>query len=86
MRARLEKRVKLSGGQLTIYAEGFNLLNQFVYQYSRTFNHDRNTAKWELDPDNILVYDQYPPFYTSQELYLQHNLPRHFRIGVIYKF
>ncbi|GJQ64803.1 MAG: hypothetical protein SCALA702_38560 [Melioribacteraceae bacterium] len=86
LKLRLEKRIKISGDWLTVYLEGFNLLNQFVYSYSRTFNNDRNTPKWELDRDNILVYDEYEPFTTSQEVYLIGNQPRHFRLGVIYKF
>lgn len=86
LRMRLEKRINLNNSVMTIYAEGFNLLNQFVYSYSRTFNNSRNTPKWELDRENILVYDEYEPFTTSQELYLIGNRSRYFRVGVIYKF
>lgn len=86
LKMRLEKRFNISNSTLTVYLEGFNLLNQFVYSYSRTFNNDRNTPKWELDRENILVYDEYAPFVTSQEVYLIGNQPRHFRIGAIYKF
>lgn len=87
LRMRIEKRFPMPDKSvLTVYIEGFNILDQFVYSYSRTFNNDRNTPKWELDREDILVYDEYEPFTTSQELYLLGNEPRHFRLGVIYKF
>lgn len=86
LKIRLEKRININKSLLTIYLEGFNLLNQFVYSYSRTFNDERNKPKWELDRENILVYDEYPEFPSSQEVYLIGNEPRHFRLGVIYKF
>ncbi len=86
LRIRLEKRFPFGENQLTLYAEGFNILNQKTYYYSRTFDDTRNTLKWEKDRENILVYDLYQPYITSQAVYLLQNEPRHFRLGLIYKF
>ncbi len=86
LRMRIEKRIKLANTNLVIYGEGFNLLNEKVFHYSRTFDHDRNTPRWENDRDNILTYDEYFPYETSQEVYLLNNQPRHFRLGVVVKF
>ncbi|MFC2084554.1 TonB-dependent receptor domain-containing protein [Bacteroidota bacterium] len=86
LRFRIEKRIKLNNTTLTIYGEGFNLLNEKVYHYSRTFDHERNTPRWENDRENILTYDEYYPYVTSQEVYLLNNQPRHFRLGVIVRF
>lgn len=86
LRMRLEKNFRIGKSMLKIYMEGFNLLDEEIYHYSRTFNDERNTAKWELDRENILIYDQYPPFVTDQSVHLLTNLPRHFRFGVSYRF
>lgn len=86
LRLRIEKRLKFGRTNITLYGEGFNLLNNEVYSYSRTFNHQRNTPKWELNRENILTYDEYAPFVTSQEIYLLSNQPRYFRFGLIFNF
>lgn len=86
LRLRLEKTIRVVKTNMTIYAEGFNLLNTQVYNYSRTFNDERNTPKYELDRANLLTYDEYAPFVTSQEVYLINNQPRYFRLGVILNF
>lgn len=86
LRMRIEKRFSFASTKFTIYLEGFNLLNEPVYNYSRTFNNDRNTPKWENDRENILVYDEYYPYVTDQSIYLLTNLPRHIRIGAVIRF
>ncbi len=86
LRVRIEKRIPFGRSQATFYVEGFNLLNQKQYYYSRTFDDTRNTLKWQKDRQNILVYDLYQPYITSQSVYLLQNEPRHFRVGIIYKF
>ncbi|PKL88166.1 MAG: hypothetical protein CVV23_11585 [Ignavibacteriae bacterium HGW-Ignavibacteriae-2] len=86
MRLRVEKRIKIDNADLTLYGEAFNLLNAKVFHYSRTFNDQRTTPRWETDREEILTYKEYYPFVTSQELYLLSNEPRHFRFGVIVKF
>jgi outer membrane receptor protein involved in Fe transport len=86
LRMRLEKRFPVGRTNLTIYLEGFNLLNERVFHYSRTFDDERNTPKWENDRENILVYDEYYPYVTNQSIHLQTNLPRHFRLGLMIRF
>src|ERR1035437_8092061 len=86
LRARLEKKFDIGKTNLVFYLEGFNLLNEIVYDYSGVFNDTRNTLKWVKTPENILVYDLFPPYYTSQAVDVIANQPRHFRVGVICRF
>jgi outer membrane receptor protein involved in Fe transport len=86
LRMRIEKNFRIGQSVLNIFLEGFNLLNEEIFHYSRTFDDSRNTAKWELDNENVLVYDQFPPFFTDQSVHLLTNQPRHFRLGVSYRF
>jgi outer membrane receptor protein involved in Fe transport len=86
LRMRLEKRFPVGQTNMTLYLEGFNLLNERVFHYSRTFDDERNTPKWENDRENILVYDEYYPYVTNQSIHLQTNLPRHFRLGLLIRF
>ncbi|HNY90437.1 MAG TPA: TonB-dependent receptor [bacterium] len=85
-RIRLEKRFGSGRSSLTAYVEGFNMLNQKTWSYSRTFNHGRNTVRWHTDRANILTDDEFAPYVTGQELYLLTNEPRHFRMGMIFHF
>jgi len=82
---RLQKKFRFRGTRMTWYLEGFNLLNEKVYNYSRTFNDERETARWEQGQD-VLIYDEYAPYTTSQAIYLLRNQPRHYRMGVVFEF
>ncbi len=84
-RMRLQKKFRFGGTRMTWYLEGFNLLNEKVYNYSRTFNDERETARWEQG-QNVLIYNEYAPYTTSQAIYLLSNQPRHYRMGVIFEF
>ncbi len=86
LRIRLEKGFRSKGTIVTAYAEAFNVLNDRVYHYTRTFRDERNTVKWEKDRQNIAVYTVYPPYYTSQAAYIYSNEPRHYRMGLIFNF
>lgn len=86
LRLRIEKSFKINKTNITLYGEGFNLLNRMVYNYSRTFNDERNTPKYENDPANLLTYDEFSPYVTSQEINLISNQPRYFRFGLILNF
>ena len=86
LRIRLEKAIALGPSSMRFYAEAFNVLNKQVFHYSRTFRSDRNTVIWEKDRENILIYSQYPPYVTSQALYILNNQPRHYRFGVVFEF
>lgn len=85
---RVEKTIRLKQRSVVLYLEGFNLLNEYTWRYSRTFNDSYNTPRW-LDPNErrtILTYKEYAPYVTSQEISLLQNEPRHWRLGVIFRF
>ncbi|MDR3610373.1 MAG: TonB-dependent receptor [Ignavibacteriaceae bacterium] len=86
LRIRVEKLFSMKGASFTFYVEGFNLLNEIVYDYTSVFNDPRNTLKWVKTPENILVYDLYSPYNTSQAVDVISNQPIHFRVGVICRF
>ncbi len=88
LRLRIEKGFDIAKTNMTLYFEGFNLLNEFTYSYSRTFNNDRNVVRWSTleNQEDILIEDFYAPYVTRQDIYLLANEPRHYRIGVIFKF
>jgi len=93
LRARIQKRFSFKSNDLTFYVEGYNLLNQFTYYYSRifaysatSFNNQANLSNYESSGRGVFTYNQYPPYYLSQASALVSNEPMHFRIGVIYKF
>jgi len=93
LRARIQKTISFPSSKLTIYFEGYNLLNQFVYQYSQifgssstSFNSQQNLQNYEQLGRGVLVYNQYPPYYISQAVALMNNEPMHFRLGLIYNF
>ncbi len=83
---RLEKGFIWNGQRVNFYAEAFNLLNNQVFHYSRTFDDERNTVRWNNDRENILTYNLREPYVTSQEVYLLNNQPRHYRLGMYLKF
>jgi len=86
LRLRIEKDIPFGTNEFTLYIEGFNLLNQKKYHYSRTFNDERNTVIWENDRANVLTYSEFKPYVTSQEIYLLDNQPFYYRVGLIYNF
>ncbi|UCH62518.1 MAG: TonB-dependent receptor [Fidelibacterota bacterium] len=86
LRIRVEKEFRNTRHQVTLYAEMFNVLNEEFFHYSRTFNHDWNTPKWEKDRENVLIYNEYYPYVSDQSVYLLRNEPRHVRLGLIVKF
>lgn len=86
LRIRIEKGIPFAGHEFTLYVEGYNLLNERKWYYSRTFNDERNTPLWMKDRGNILTYTEFVPYVTNQGVYLLDNVPRYFRIGLIYKF
>lgn len=86
LKIRIEKEFRNASHPVTLYAELFNVLNEEFFHYSRTFDHDWNTPKWEKDRENVLVYDEYYPYISDQSVYLLRNQPKHIRLGLIVKF
>lgn len=83
---RIEKGVDWGNTNITGYLEIFNVLNEQFWHYSRTFNDETNTIRWYTDRKDILTDKEYAPYVTSQDLYLLRNQPRHYRVGIIFKF
>jgi len=88
---RLEKKILLRGTALKLYAEGFNVLNQRVFHYSRTFQDPQNEQnafkeRYMTDRDNLLTQGDFAPYVTSLDGYLYGNMPRHFRFGMSVEF
>jgi len=88
---RLEKKILLRGTALKFYAEGFNVLNQRVFHYSRTFQDPQNEQnvfkeRYMTDRDNLLTQGDFAPYVTSLDGYLYGNMPRHFRFGMSVEF
>ncbi|TFG99254.1 MAG: TonB-dependent receptor, partial [Calditrichales bacterium] len=65
-RMRIEKKIKWAASTMTAYAEVYNLFNKHTWNYSRTFNNDRNLVRWETDRENILTDNEYAPYVTRQ--------------------
>lgn len=85
-RIRIEKGLDWGKTNITAYMEIFNVLNEEYWHYSRTFNDETNTIRWYTDREDILTDKEFSPYVTSQDLYLLRNQPRHYRIGLIFKF
>ena len=85
-KARIEKHFRIGQNRFTLYWEGFNLLNEKIFNYSRTFQNERNVVLWEKDRKHIFDYrgSENSPYITNQEFYLLRNQPRHYRMGVIF--
>jgi len=86
LKVRFEKGFRLRDCLVTLYAEGFNVLNEYTWSYSRTFDNAYNTPRWFIDRNEILTYKEYAPYITSQDIYMLGNEPRHWRLGLIFKF
>lgn len=89
LRARIEKTVRIGNTNVMFYAEGFNLLNEIIYNYSRVFGEtgsNLNLTKWETDRANIRLYDEFKPYTSDQSINVISNQPRYFRFGIVFKF
>jgi len=86
LRMRIEKGFQFKDKSVTLYCEGFNILNEIKWNYSRTFANGYNTPRWFIDKDDILTYELYEPYVTSQDIYMISNEPRHWRMGMVFKF
>ncbi len=51
LKIRFEKRIVFDNSTMTFYAEGYNLLNEAIYHYSRNFNNNKNTPRYEYFKD-----------------------------------
>ncbi|MBD3383897.1 TonB-dependent receptor [candidate division KSB1 bacterium] len=87
LRMRLQKQLEYKNTNFLLYVEGYNLLNEIRWHYSRTFTSGQEAyTRWHTDRREVLTYKEYAPYITSQELYLLNNEPRHFRIGCVIEY
>ena len=89
LRMRIDKTITFGLTSVNVYLEGFNLLNEQVFDYNRTFSENPNNryrTKYVEDNENILVEDQFAPYSTNIESFLLGNEPRYFRFGFSLNF
>ena len=88
LRARLQKSIRFNNSSsLKIYAEVFNLINQQVFSYTRTFEDPQGTQnvfkqRFVEDRENVLTQPEFAPYVTSLDAYLISSQPRSFRFGL----
>ncbi|MGH1364085.1 MAG: TonB-dependent receptor [Calditrichia bacterium] len=91
LKVRLNKGLRFNKTDMRFYFEAFNLLNDKVFNYTRTFEDPAGIQnlfkeKYETDRENLLTQDQFAPLVTSLEGFLYGNQPRHYRFGLELKF
>jgi len=78
---RINKSFRLGSTNITLYLEGFNVLNQKEYAY-RIFSNEETKSRWEYDRENLMINDEHLPYVYREDLLLIANEPRHFRLGL----
>ena len=87
LRMRLQKDFEVSNTDFSFYVEGYNLLNKIIWDYNHTFTPGHTAyTRYHVDREDVLTYEEYAPYVTSQEIYLLDNEPRHFGFGFIIKY
>ncbi|MBD3376580.1 TonB-dependent receptor [candidate division KSB1 bacterium] len=90
LRLRVEKAFKLSTiTKLTAYVEAFNVLNEKVWHYNRTFSEqpdNRYDSRYMNENQDVLTEIEFTPYVTRLEPYLFTNSPRYYRFGVYFNF
>ncbi|MBT3750520.1 MAG: TonB-dependent receptor [Bacteroidetes bacterium] len=83
--ARFEKVLSVSANRITAFFEGYNLLNDKVWHYSRTFSDSPDNVYRERYVDettDVLTETEFSPYLTNLTPYLYSNSPRSFRFGL----
>jgi outer membrane receptor protein involved in Fe transport len=90
VRARIQKSWKFGSTKITAYAEGFNLLDTKILNYSGIFNNSSNEHYLEQYEGyfngDVSTYDQSSPYNTSQAIYVYSNQPLQVRLGAVLNF
>ena len=90
LRLRLEKAVQVSANtKITGYVEAFNVLNEKVWHYNRTFSEDpdnRYDSRYMNENQDVLTEIEFTPYVTRLEPWLLSNSPRYYRFGVFLNF
>ncbi len=88
---RIDKRLTINGTDTRLYLEAFNLFDNKIFHYGRTFQDGtdgENAFKLRFveNPEAALTQTDFDPYFTSVEAYLYDNRPRHYRFGVEFDF
>lgn len=86
---RIEKKFSLGYVKFNLYVEGFNIFNNKVFDYDKTFSEDptnRYRTQYIQDQENLFIEKRFAPYVTNIEGFLLGNQPRHFRFGVNLQF
>ena len=90
LRFRLEKGFYVGMmTNITAYIEAFNVLNEKVWNYSRTFSEapdNRYDSRYMNANQDVLTEIDFTPYVTRLEPYLLSNSPRYYRFGVNFRF
>ncbi len=93
---RLEKEFIKGRTTVTSYIEVYNVLNQKIWHYNRTFSEElenlyrgrymEDGADLPADEKRVMTETEYAPYVTNLQAYLLTNAPRSYRFGVSFEF
>lgn len=86
---RIDKSFSINNVSFNIYLEGYNILNQQVFDYDNTFSESADNPyrqRYIENREEIFTETEFAPYVTDIEAYLIGNQPRHFRLGLTVKF
>jgi outer membrane receptor protein involved in Fe transport len=89
LKCRIQKSFRLGDqSRLKIYGEGFNLLNDKVYDYDYVFDPDGlSLIRYHEDREKLFYYnDNNEEVWTQYKWVIFGNQPRNFRFGLIMEF
>ena len=89
LQLRIDKSFSINNVSFNIYLEGYNILNQQVFDYDNTFSESADNPyrqRYIENREEIFTETEFAPYVTDIESYLIGNQPRHFRLGLTVKF
>jgi len=88
LRCKIQKTIKTGDNTIKLYVEGFNLLNNKVWDYDVVFDPTgERIVLYETVPAKKYYFVSEPEDVYMKFIYsLYKNEPRHFRLGVIWEF
>ncbi|MFC1481669.1 TonB-dependent receptor plug domain-containing protein, partial [Candidatus Neomarinimicrobiota bacterium] len=89
LKVHIDKMIRVGDAKITAYAEGYNLLNEKVWSYGRTFDEGKDNPyrdRYMEEGVDVLTETFYSPYVTNLEPYLLSNSPRSYRFGLKFDF
>ncbi len=93
---RLEKGFSKGRTTVTTYVEVYNVLNQKIWHYNRTFSEElenlyrgrymEDGADVPPDEKRVMTETEFAPYITNLQAYLLSNSPRSYRFGISFEF